>query len=111
MTGVRITKPWQDLTAENVAKLRGHLGIYQLAATDGEIVLIAYAGGRSRFGLAGELRRHLEAEGGPLRFRTEVTMGYWSRYKELLMTHLHDHGRLPVGNTEDPARVGRIDPS
>ena len=109
---VRLDKPWQELTAANVARLGGHLGVYELAGADGEIVLIGYAGGRSLFGLRGELERELGArgEGGAL-FRTEVTMAYLSRHRELLMAHLADHGRLPAENPEDPARLGRLSPS
>lgn len=109
---VRMSKPWRELTAEAVAALPGQLGVYQLAEPDGTILRIGYAGGRSLFGLTGELKRELEArQGAPTLFRVEVNMQYLTRYEELLMVHLADHGSLPPGNpAEARRRLGRISP-
>jgi hypothetical protein len=108
--GVRLEKPWRELTAENVAALAGELGVYQLADADGRIVRIGYAGGRTLFGLRSELAAALAA-GEAAKFRTEVTAGYMSRYDELLMAHKADHGELPPGNAADARRrLGRITP-
>ena len=108
--GVRLEKPWRELTAENVASLAGELGVYQLADAEGRIVRIGYAGGRTLFGLRSELAAVLAA-GEAARFRTEVTAGYMSRYDELLMVHLADHGELPPGNAADARRrIGRLSP-
>ncbi|MES3030097.1 MAG: hypothetical protein V4820_19860 [Pseudomonadota bacterium] len=110
MTGVRLDKPWVDLTAENVARLAGELGVYHLADAEGRVLRIGYAGGRSLFGLRGELRAALVAGEGE-RFRTEVTAQYLSRYEELLMIHVADHGGLPTGNAaESRRRIGRLSP-
>lgn len=110
MTGVRLDKPWVDLTAENVARLAGELGVYHLADAEGRVLRIGYAGGRSLFGLRGELRAALVAREGE-RFRTEVTAQYLSRYEELLMIHVADHGWLPTGNAaESRRRIGRLSP-
>lgn len=100
---------WRKLERGEVDTVRGQLGVYQLADGDDEVTLIGYAGGRSRFGLRGELDAHL-ARGETGSFRIEATSAYLSRYRELLMVHFADHGDLPPGNAEDPARIGRLSP-
>jgi hypothetical protein len=106
---VRLEKPWRPLDASEVARLTAQLGVYQVAEPDGEVVRIGYAGGRSLFGLRGELEREAAArEGRPAMFRCEVNMQYMSRYQELLMVHLADHGVLPRENTERADRLGRL---
>lgn len=104
--------PWLPLDAEHVAAVGGYMGVYELASGDGEVVFIGYAGGRSVFGLRGELAGALEASRGrQLRFRTEVTTTYLSRYKELLMAHLADHGSVPAENSDSPRDLGRLSPA
>ena len=84
------------------AELRAH--------DDGRVVRIGYAGGRSLFGLRGELGAALSAGEAP-RFRVEVTAQYLSRYEELLMVHKADFGDLPPGNaSEARRRIGRLSP-
>jgi hypothetical protein len=108
--GVRLEKPWRDLTAPNVAGLAGELGVYQLGDAEGRILRIGYAGGRTLFGLRSELQAALSA-GEAARFRTEVTAQYLSRYEELLMVHKADFGALPAGNGADARRrLGRLSP-
>jgi hypothetical protein len=108
--GVRLEKPWRDLTADNVAALGAELGVFQLADAEGRIVRIGYAGGRTLFGLRSALAAALAA-GEAVKFRTEVTAGYMSRYDELLMVHAADHGALPPGNAADAGRrIGRLSP-
>jgi hypothetical protein len=108
--GVRLEKPWRELTAENVAKLAGELGVYQLGDAEGRVIRIGYAGGRTLFGLRSELEAALRA-GGAAKFRTEITAQYMSRYDELLMVHKADHGALPPGNTDaTDRRIGRLNP-
>lgn len=80
---VRMTKPWIDLTEENIARLPGQTGVFQIGDAAGEVVEIGYAGGRSRFGLRSEIGERLAALGAGHRFRYEVTMQYSSRYSEL----------------------------
>ena len=108
---IRLEKPWIDLTDEHVAQLRGELGVYQIADHRG-VVFIGYAGGRSLFGLKGELQAALERyRGHKMRFRVEVTSQYLSRFEELLMVHKHDHGKLPRDNHAERSRkIGRIKP-
>ena len=108
--GVRLEKPWRALTAENVARLAGELGVYQLADAEGRVLRIGYAGGRTLFGLRGELGAALQADEAA-QFRVEVTAQYLSRYEELLMVHKADFGTLPEGNAaEARRRIGRITP-
>ncbi len=102
--GVRLDKDWIDLNAEAVARLPGQLGVYEVADRRGVVVYIGFAGGRSRFGLRGEVESWL---GRAERFRFEVNMQYTTRYRELLMAHQADHGRLPAENT-DPPSLGRL---
>jgi hypothetical protein len=108
--GVRLDKPWVELTPDTARAIGGYMGVYELADPAGTVVRIGYAGGSSPFGLGGVLRAHVEAGDGA-RFRHEITTSYLSRYRELLMAHLADHGRLPAGNDEDPGTVGRLRPS
>lgn len=108
----RLEKPWIDLAKERVAGLRGELGVFQIVDEHGEVIFIGYAGGRSLFGLKGELEaalaRYREQK---MRFRVEVTSQYLSRYEELLMIHKHDHGDVPRDNrAECKRKIGRISP-
>ncbi|MGH6986236.1 MAG: DUF7508 domain-containing protein [Caulobacteraceae bacterium] len=108
--GIRLDKPWRDLTASEVASLWAELGVFQLADAEGCVLRIGYAGGRSLFGLRGELAKALEA-GGAAKFRLEVTSQYLSRFEELLMIHKADFGELPAGNAAEGAgRLGRLSP-
>jgi hypothetical protein len=106
---IRLSKPWKDLNAENIGRLPGQLGVYEIADASGTVIRTGYAGGRSLFGLRGELERELRERPEPgLLFRVEVNQQYMTRYKELLMAHVADHGRLPSGNSDDVTRLGRI---
>jgi hypothetical protein len=108
---VRLQKPWQDLTSETVRRLPGELGVYELGDAAGRVLYIGYAGGLSRFGLRSELERALAERAEAARFRYEVNMQYLSRWEELLMLHVADHGDLPPGNaTHAPVRLGRLSP-
>ena len=107
--GIRLEKPWQELTPEAARALPGHLGVFQLGDAEGRVLQIGYAGGRELFGLKSAIeaaRRRLPAA---RRFRYEVTMQYLSRYEELLMLHLADFGALPEGNAGERVR-GRLSP-
>ena len=108
--GIRLEKPWRALTPEAVAALPAELGVFQLGDADGRVVRIGYAGGRSLFGLRGELRAAIGTPGATS-FRTEVTAQYMSRFEELLMVHQADFGSLPEGNAaETRRRLGRLSP-
>ena len=108
---IRMEKPWLALTPEAVKALPGQLGVYQLADARGRVVYIGFAGGRSLFGLRSELERALrEKPGDAARFRVEINQQYTTRYHELLMLHVADHGSLPVVNAADPPpRLGKTE--
>lgn len=96
---IRMEKPWQPLNAENVNRLQGQLGVYQIANADQKIISINYSGARSLFGLRGDLLDLLEQnQGEKLYFRCEVNMQYMTRHEELLMIHEADFGSLPEHN-------------
>ena len=109
---IRMTKPWVELSPENVKLLTGQLGVYQLADANDRIVQIGMAGGRSLFGLRGEVEKAMKAPPeGAVKFRVEVNQQYSTRWLELLMVHVHDHGALPIVNQADPPpRLGRLSP-
>jgi hypothetical protein len=105
---LRLEKPWIDLTDNNIAALPGQLGVYQLANDAGNVMYIGFAGGKSLFGLRSALAAHV-GRAGVARFRCEVNMQYQTRYQELLMLHMAEHGDVPVLNANDrPARLGRL---
>ena len=110
---IRMTKPWVPLTAENIKKLPGQLGVYQLADAKGDTVFIGFAGGRSLFGVRSELMKALEEKtAGATQYRVEINQQYTTRYQELLMAHVADHGDVPSGNKGKPLpRLGRLSPA
>lgn len=113
---VRMTKPWRALEEASVRQLPGQLGVYQIADREGELLYIGFAGGRSLYGLRGELLAELEARDPKctqgLQYRIEVNTSYQTRYRELLMAYQHDTGDLPVGNRDNPPpNLGRISPA
>jgi hypothetical protein len=107
---IRLIKPWQRLTAEAVRGLPGQLGVFQLGNADGTVIYIGYAGGRSLFGLRSAVDAARVAIAGATQFRHEITMQYLSRYKELLMLHVADNGKLPAHNRDAPTSLGRLSP-
>ena len=109
---VRLEKPWIDLDASNVAKVSGHLGVYQLANKNTEIVYIGVADATSSFGLREKLEGELrKPRYGACQFRLEINMAYRTRYTELLQVFFYDQNRLPVGNEDtNPNSLGRLRP-
>lgn len=109
---IRMTKPWVPLTPENVKRLPGQLGVFQLADATGTVVFIGMAGGRSLFGVRSEIEKSLaDLPAGATQFRVEINQQYMTRYQELLMLHVHDHGSVPSGNVGKPLpRLGRLSP-
>lgn len=96
---------------EEVDRLPGQLGVYQIADASGIIVYIGQAGARTPFGLRSELQREVRERGPGHQFRLEVNMQYRSRWFELLMVHQADHGSLPPDNAENPPHLGRLSPA
>jgi hypothetical protein len=109
---IRMIKPWVQLTAENVKKLSGQLGVFQLANAKGDVVFIGFAGGRSLFGVRSEVEKAMaDPSLSATQFRVEINQQYTTRYQELLMLHVHDHGSVPTGNVGKPLpTLGRLSP-
>jgi hypothetical protein len=106
--GIRLGKPWR--ARQLAGELSGQLGVFQLGDTAGAVLLIGYAGGRSMFGLRGEVAGALQRVGDATHFRVEITTAYLTRYQELLMLHQADHGALPPYNEPFPG-LGRLSPA
>jgi hypothetical protein len=109
---IRMTKAWTPLAAEAVKKLPGQLGVFQLADSTGKVVYIGFAGGRSLFGVRSEIEKLLAAPpAGATQFRVEINQQYTTRFQELLMIHVHDHGDVPAGNKGmSLPKLGRLSP-
>jgi hypothetical protein len=110
---IRMDKPWRALDDAAIKSLSGQLGIYQIADAQDQIIFIGFAGGRSLFGLRGELQAQKDARADAgVKFRVEVNMAYQTRYRELLMVYKADHGDLPLDNRADPPpNLGRLSPA
>ena len=108
---LRLDKPWRPLTADEVARLPGQLGVYQVADASGVILHIGQAGAHAPFGLRSELQRAFAERGTGHQFRVEVNQQYRTRWFELLMVHKADHGSLPPDNQKNPPPLGRLSPS
>ncbi len=105
---IRLDKKWVSKD-EALLLLRGNLGVYQIADAARQVLFIGYAGGKSLFGLKGEILAALQDHPTARFVRWEVTSAYMSRYKELLMVHLYDHDGLPPKNNAIP--LGKLRPA
>ncbi|MHB8575204.1 MAG: DUF7508 domain-containing protein [Dehalococcoidia bacterium] len=103
-----LQKPWQRWRPgrEYERELSNTLGVYEIADEAGDLIYIGFAGGRSLFGIRGELKRHFEGLANAVtgargrQFRYEVNMQYMTRYRDLLQRFNEDHGRLPDANLQ-----------
>lgn len=110
--GIRLDKPWRPLDEATIATLPAQLGVYHVADTDGTVLSVGYAGAREPFGLQSALHREIaQLSPAATQFRCEFTSNYRSRWDELLMLHLADHGELPDPQRDQARRVGRLNPS
>ncbi len=110
--GIRLDKPWQPLNDAAIEALPSQLGVYHVADAAGRVLSVGYAGARERFGIQSALEREMQLHGGAAAlFRCEFTSNYRSRWDELLMLHLADHGELPELQRDQAQRVGRLNPS
>jgi hypothetical protein len=82
---LQIRRAWVPLDAASVGSLPAQVGVYEIADGEGRVLALGYAGGRSLFGVRGELERELAQRGPGLAFRWEATSTYLSRYRELAM--------------------------
>ncbi|XOV82993.1 MAG: hypothetical protein ACFHXK_19335 [bacterium] len=94
---IRLTKPWTPLE-QGIKRLHGHLGVFQLADAEQQVIYIGYAGGSSLFGLRGEVTAVCDTLTQSAFIRVEITTAYLSRYRELMMIHIADHGSPPSAN-------------
>lgn len=110
--GIRLDKPWQPLDSTAIDALPAQLGVYHVADSDGTVLSVGYAGAREPFGIQSALEREMQTHSGTAtQFRCEFTSNYRSRWDELLMLHLADHGELPEPQRDQAARVGRLSPA
>ncbi|MCS5689055.1 MAG: hypothetical protein VX785_09145 [Actinomycetota bacterium] len=110
--GIRLSKPWESLDPLTIAALPAQLGVYQIADDGGNVLSVGYAGAKHPFGLRSALEQEIEFHGTEAtHFRYEFTSNYRSRWDELLMLHLHDHGQLPDHQRDEEGRVGRLSPN
>lgn len=104
---LRIDKPFVDLSGDALSRVKGQLGVYELADVGGVTQYIGRADARTLFGLRGELEAYIDQG---YRFRFEVTTAYHTRYRELLMNYIAEHGAYPPKNKPLP-RLGRLSPA
>ncbi|MDE0874870.1 MAG: hypothetical protein OSA88_13500 [Acidimicrobiales bacterium] len=110
--GIRLDKPWERLDSDSVSSLQAQLGVYQVADDDGNVLSVGYAGAKHPFGIRSALEHEIRLHGKKATlFRYEFTSNYRSRWDELLMLHLHDHGQLPDHQRDEEGRVGRLSPN
>ena len=110
---VRMSKAWRPLNAAEADKVAGNLGVYELANDAGEILYIGVAGGRSLFGLRGEIQaKAASPPEGVTSFRLEVNTSYRTRHRELLMAYKFDHAESlpPLQPAEDGRGLGKLSP-
>lgn len=100
-----LNKPWQEYDPAQARRITGALGVYELGDAAGNVVYIGFAGGKSRFGLRGEIVARLanpsgnaELDGKASKFRYEVNMMYLTRFVELLEKHQDATGAIPAAN-------------
>lgn len=110
--GIRLDKPWQPLDSTAIDALPAQLGVYHVADSEGTVLSVGFAGAHELFGMQSALRREIEQLGASARqFRCEFTSNCRSRWDELLMLHLADHGDLPEPQRDQAQRVGRLSPA
>ena len=105
---VRLTKPWLP-RSEALAQLRGHLGVFELADAEQNVVYIGFAGGKSPYGMKGEVAAALERFAKAQYVRVEINTAYRTRHRELLMAYIADHDRWPEFN--EAFKLGRLSPA
>ena len=105
---ISLEKPWIPSERLNEV-LAGHMGVFQLANDNNQIIFIGFAGGKSPGGLKYEVAKILATSPDAKSFRYEITTSYWSRFKELMALHWAEHKSYPQLNGQ--TQVGRISPT
>ncbi len=100
-----LNKPWTDYDPATASRLPGALGVYEIGDSEGNVLYVGFAGGKSRYGLRGEILARFDpnsAQGAlakqARKLRYEVNMMYMTRFIELLEKHQDALGVLPAGN-------------
>lgn len=121
---MRVRKPWTEWDdAIDYRDLPGAMGIFEIADAEKRTLYIGKAGGRSPFGIRGELFRHFSTaerlkdenwihpqmgqslpsiQGRAKYYRYEVNHQYYSRWIEALSRFREDWDTVPPANLEDP---------
>ena len=88
------------------------MGVYELASRGAARSCSSGSPAAGRCSVSAASSRRALREGGcnGASFRFEVTTAYLSRYRELLMAHVADHGAIPSGNTTSDLQLGRLSP-
>ena len=60
---IRLTKPWRDLAAREVARLTGQLGVYHVGDQAGNVLFVGVAGAARASACGASSRRSSPAEG------------------------------------------------
>tara|TARA_R110001606_G_scaffold79257_1_gene183092 strand:- start:6068 stop:6424 length:357 start_codon:yes stop_codon:yes gene_type:complete len=106
--GLLLQKPFLPLVEDEVARVSGATGVFEIADANGETLYIGWAGGRSLFGMRGELAVWLKVENAD-QFRTESNQQYMSRWNELMMAHKVVTGAFPgLNQSEETVGLGRL---
>ena len=105
---IRLDKKWVSKD-DALLLLRGNLGVYQLADATQQIRFIGYAGGKSLFGLKGEIQPAFPDDPTAEVVRWEVTSASMSGDRDRLMLHLYGHDVLPPEN--NPIPLGKLRPA
>jgi hypothetical protein len=97
VTGRGLQGALHSLDVELLPGVPVSTGVYEIVDEGGRTVDLAYAGGRSTFGLRGALGHwlHEHGSGGHHSVRWQVATVYLPRYDELLMAHVAAKGALP----------------
>ncbi len=107
-----LNKAWQEYDPATSVGLPATLGVYELGDAGGNILYIGFAGGKSLFGLRGEILARANkaaATAMPVsKFRYEINMMYLTRFVELLEKHQDATGTLPSANTMPGEYVPKV---
>src|SRR3546814_19841812 len=108
VSGLAIRSPWTEISEGAVSALHANPGVYEIADASGQTLLIGYAGGKSLFGLRGEVAKHIGNPRAGL-FRVEQNIQCISSRQELLMAFRSATGAIPVHNAADAGlRLGQF---
>ncbi len=106
-----LNKAWQDSDPATSSRVPATLGVYELGDAAGNVLYIGFAGGKSQFGLRGEILariKQVDSANPVSKFRYEVNMMYMTRFVELLEKQQDAAGGLPSANTVPGEYVPKV---